>query len=56
MKGGHGLNNNHSRSPNCVAKNIKGEAPNEHLKRVLIIAQRDIEPMEELSYDYQFPL
>ena len=56
MKGGHGRYINHSCSPNCIAKIIKGEAPNEHLKRVLIIAQRDIEPMEELSYDYQFPL
>jgi histone-lysine N-methyltransferase SETD1 len=26
------------------------------LKRVVIVALRDIEPMEELSYDYQFPL
>ena len=26
------------------------------LKRVVIVAQRDIEPMEELTYDYQFPL
>jgi SET domain-containing protein len=27
-----------------------------NLKRVVIVAQRDIEPMEELTYDYQFPL
>jgi histone-lysine N-methyltransferase SETD1 len=26
------------------------------LKRVVIVAMRDIEPMEEFSYDYQFPL
>ena len=35
---------------------MKGESPNEHLKRVLIISQRDIQASEELSYDYQFPL
>ncbi|KAL3931858.1 MAG: hypothetical protein SGBAC_011113 [Bacillariaceae sp.] len=56
MKGGHGRYINHSCNPNCIAKIIKGESPNEHLKRVIIIAQRDIEAMEELSYDYQFPL
>merc|ERR1712194_821641 len=29
---------------------------NSILKRVVIVAQRDIAPMEELTYDYQFPL
>eukprot|EP00980_Cylindrotheca_fusiformis_P010383 scaffold2308_cov103-Cylindrotheca_fusiformis.AAC.2 len=56
MRGGHGRYINHNCSPNCVAKIIAGEAPNEHLKRVLIVAQRDIKPREELTYDYQFPL
>ena len=38
----------------------KGPKPtnkkNSILKRVVIVALRDIEPMEELTYDYQFPL
>ena len=29
---------------------------NSILKRVVIVAQRDIESREELTYDYQFPL
>ncbi len=29
---------------------------NSILRRVVIVALRDIEPMEELTYDYQFPL
>lgn len=56
MQGGHGRYINHNCSPNCIAKTILGDPPNEHKKRVLIIAQRDIKPREELSYDYQFPL
>ena len=56
MRGGHGRYINHNCNPNCVAKIIPGAPPNEHLKRVLIIAQRKIEPREELTYDYQFPL
>lgn len=56
MRGGHGRYINHNCDPNCIAKIIPGEAGNHHLKRVIIIAQRDIEPLEELSYDYQFPL
>jgi histone-lysine N-methyltransferase SETD1 len=56
MRGGHGRYINHNCNPNCVAKIIPGTPPNEHLKRVIIIAQRDIEPREELTYDYQFPL
>ena len=55
--------------PNCATKIIpfsmdeagKDAASNNNntnsiLKRVVIVAQRDIEPMEELTYDYQFPL
>ena len=56
MRGGHGRYINHNCNPNCLAKTIPGDPPNQHLKRVLIIAQRPIEPMEELTYDYQFPL
>jgi hypothetical protein len=56
MRGGHGRYINHNCSPNCIAKIIPGPAQNEHLKRVIIIAHRDIEPREELTYDYQFPL
>ena len=56
MQGGHGRYINHNCSPNCIAKTILGDPPNERKKRVLIIAQRDIKPREELSYDYQFPL
>lgn len=56
MRGGHGRYINHNCSPNCVAKMIPGLPPNEHLKRVIIMAHRDIKPMEELTYDYQFPL
>ena len=56
MRGGHGRYINHNCSPNCIAKIIPGKAPNEHLKRVVIIAHRDIKPREELTYDYQFPL
>jgi len=56
LRGGHGRYINHNCNPNCIAKIIPGASPNEHLKRVLIIAQRKIEPREELTYDYQFPL
>lgn len=56
MRGGHGRYINHNCSPNCVAKMIAGDDPNQHLKRVLIVAQRNIKPREELTYDYQFPL
>ena len=38
------------------AKDEKKDKSNCILKRVVIVAQRDIEPMEELTYDYQFPL
>jgi len=57
MKGGLGRYINHNCSPNCVAKIIPGEASTDtHLKRVIIIAQRDIDFNEEITYDYQFPL
>lgn len=56
MRGGHGRYINHNCSPNCIAQVISGSPPNEHLKRVIIIAERDIKPLEELTYDYQFPL
>jgi hypothetical protein len=55
-RGGHARYINHNCSPNCVTKIIPGKPPNEHLKRVVIMAKRDIKPREELSYDYQFPL
>jgi len=55
-KGGYARYINHSCNPNCIANIVRGEAPNEHLKRVIIVAQRDIKATEELSYDYQFPL
>eukprot|EP00984_Skeletonema_dohrnii_P027083 scaffold16531_cov119-Skeletonema_dohrnii-CCMP3373.AAC.1 len=55
-KGGYARYINHSCNPNCAANIVKGKAPNEHLKRVIIVAQRDIKATEELSYDYQFPL
>lgn len=56
MKGGYARYINHSCEPNCVASIISGNHPRESLKRVLIISQRDIEPFEEITYDYQFPL
>lgn len=56
MKGGFARYINHSCEPNCVATIISGSHPYEELKRVLIISQREIEPSEEITYDYQFPL
>ena len=47
---------NHSCDPNCVAKIIDGDAPNQHLKRVIVSSQRAIEAGEEITYDYQFPI
>jgi len=71
-RGGHGRYANHNCDPNCVTKIIpfKLDSDSEKdgetrtkpsgngtiLKRVVIVALRDIEPMEELTYDYQFPL
>jgi hypothetical protein len=56
LKGGYARYINHSCNPNCVTKIIEGEPPNKHLKRVMIIAERDIDATEELTYDYHFPL
>jgi histone-lysine N-methyltransferase SETD1 len=56
IRGGHGRYINHNCNPNSFAKMVQGDASNEHLKRVVIVAQRDIKPLEELTYDYQFPL
>ena len=48
------VNNNSNSNKNSI--NISSSNSNSILKRVVIVAQRDIEPMEELTYDYQFPL
>lgn len=56
MKGGLGRYINHNCNPNCKTTILSGKPPNQHLRRVLILAQRDIAPREELTYDYQFPL
>ena len=66
-RGGHGRYANHNCDPNCATKIIpfkldpsekvkKNVGGSSILKRVVIVAQRDIEPREELTYDYQFPL
>mmetsp|Transcript_9651 Transcript_9651/g.11238 ORF Transcript_9651/g.11238 Transcript_9651/m.11238 type:complete len:1400 (+) Transcript_9651:363-4562(+) len=54
--GGHARYINHSCEPSCIAKIIDGEPPNQHLKRVIVTSQRDIQAGEEITYDYQFPL
>jgi len=56
LNGGYARYINHNCNPNCIAKIVEGDAPNEHLKRVMIISQRDIVAGEEITYDYQFPL
>ncbi|KAI8340552.1 hypothetical protein BC941DRAFT_417551 [Chlamydoabsidia padenii] len=43
---------NHCCSPNCSAKIITVD---KH-KKIVIYANRDIEPGEEITYDYKFPL
>jgi histone-lysine N-methyltransferase SETD1 len=53
-RGGHARYINHSCDPNCISKIVPGVR--EGLKRVVVVASRDIDPMEEFSYDYQFPL
>jgi len=55
-KGGHGRYINHNCTPNCRAKIVPGKPPQEHLRRVIIVAQRSIDLNEEITYDYQFPL
>ncbi|XP_057524340.1 uncharacterized protein LOC130804052 isoform X2 [Amaranthus tricolor] len=49
-KGGIARFVNHSCQPNCVAKvlTVRGE------KKVVFFAQRDINPGEEITYDYHF--
>ena len=56
LKGGHGRYINHSCNPSCVSRIVDGKAPDTHLKRVIIIAQRNINTTDEITYDYQFPL
>uniref|UniRef100_A0A7R9VS13 [histone H3]-lysine(4) N-trimethyltransferase n=1 Tax=Pseudictyota dubia TaxID=2749911 RepID=A0A7R9VS13_9STRA len=56
LQGGHARYINHSCDPNCAAKIIEGRPPNKQLKRVIIVSQRNIPAMEEITYDYQFPL
>lgn len=55
-RGGPGRYANHDCSPNCASKIISGKEPTPHLKRVMIIALRNIKINEEITYDYQFPL
>lgn len=43
---------NHSCIPNCNAKVITVEGK----KKIVIYAKRDIQPMEEITYDYKFPI
>ena len=47
---------NHSCTPNCKSVIIPGDESQPNLRRVLIVAKRNIDFNEELSYDYQFPL
>jgi hypothetical protein len=60
-KDGNGVteaNNNSNDKKNSIniSSSSSSQNSNSILKRVVIVAQRDIEPMEELTYDYQFPL
>ena len=56
LRGGYARYVNHSCTPNCETKIVDGPPGKEHLKRVMIISQRNINAGEELTYDYQFPL
>lgn len=56
LQGGPARYINHNCTPNCIANIIDGGPPRECLKRVLIIAQKDILQGDEITYDYQFPL
>jgi hypothetical protein len=56
LRGGYARYVNHSCTPNCESKIVDGPPGKEHLKRVMIISQRNINAGEELTYDYQFPL
>ena len=56
FQGGPGRYINHSCSPSCIAEIIDGTDGKNHLKRVMIKANRNISEGEEITYDYQFPL
>lgn len=46
---------NHSCSPNCASRTISVKDANSNpVDHVIIFALRDIEPGEELTYDYRF--
>ncbi|KAG0997401.1 hypothetical protein G6F28_002929 [Rhizopus arrhizus] len=51
-KGGMARFINHCCTPNCSAKIITVDKQ----KKVVIYANRDIEPGEEITYDYKFPI
>ena len=55
MKGSPARFINHSCEPNCYKKIIPGKAQHEDLQRVLIIAQRNIDINEEITFDYRIP-
>lgn len=57
LKGGSARYLNHNCSPNCSMKVLPAADPKKpHLKRFVIVALRDIEINEEITYDYQLPL
>lgn len=59
LKGGCARYINHSCDPNCKSKIIDGDTNNDdskHLKRVIIVSQKEIKAREEITYDYHFPL
>ncbi|KAI9271377.1 hypothetical protein BY458DRAFT_435862 [Sporodiniella umbellata] len=51
-KGGLARFINHCCTPNCIAKVITVDKQ----KKVVICSSRDIEPGEEITYDYKFPI
>lgn len=56
MKGGHARYINHNCEPNCATVITDADPTNAKGRRVMIVAIRNIEINEELTYDYQFPL
>lgn len=57
LKGGCARYINHSCDPNCKSKIIDGDTKDsKHLKRVIIVSQKEIKAREEITYDYHFPL
>eukprot|EP00593_Proboscia_inermis_P002167 CAMPEP_0171294230 /NCGR_PEP_ID=MMETSP0816-20121228/2651_1 /TAXON_ID=420281 /ORGANISM="Proboscia inermis, Strain CCAP1064/1" /LENGTH=106 /DNA_ID=CAMNT_0011765835 /DNA_START=646 /DNA_END=966 /DNA_ORIENTATION=- len=56
MKGNCARFINHCCNPNCVTKVHQYDSPSLGLKKVTIIAKRDIKGREEITYDYQLPL